>query len=79
MKLVWYGIPTVLIVLFFWSTITGIDKMILRENNNKFHAMLLGCKYIAPVPDLDHVMYFDCKDNIELHKEIDWVKGIEYK
>ena len=72
MKIVWYGIPTVLIVLFFWRTITGIDEMILRENNNKYHSMLLRCKYIAPVPDLENVLYFDCHGNIELHKEVDW-------
>lgn len=78
MKIVWYGIPTVLIVLFFWSTITGIDEMVLREKNNKFHAMLLGCTYLAPVPDIEDVLYFACGDKIELHKEIDWIKG-EYK
>jgi len=75
MKIVWYGVPTVCIVLFFWSTITGINRMVLRENNNKFHAMILGCKFLGPVPDLENVLYFDCKDNIEFHKEIDWVKG----
>ena len=78
MKIVWYGIPTVMIVLFFWSTIVGIDRMVLRDNNNKFHAMILGCTYLGPVRELENVLYFDCKDNIEFHKAIDWVKG-EYK
>jgi len=79
MKIVWYGIPTALIVLFFWITINGINQMILRNNNNKFHAMLLGCTYLGSVPDIEHVLYFDCKDNIELHKEIEWVSGTLYK
>jgi hypothetical protein len=46
--------------------------MVSRENNNKFHAMLLGCKYIGNAKDVEKVLYFDCADQIELHKEIDW-------
>jgi hypothetical protein len=46
--------------------------MVSQENNNKFHAMLLGCKYIGSAKDVEKVLYFDCADRIELHKEIDW-------
>lgn len=75
MKFVWYGIPTALLLFFFWIIVNGIDQMVLREKNNKFHAMLLGCKYLGPVPDLENVLYFDCENNIELHKEYDWTTG----
>jgi hypothetical protein len=72
MKTVLLGVIIGSVVLFFWSTIVGIDRMVLRDNNNKFHAMILGCTYLGPVRDLENVLYFECKDNIEFHKEIDW-------
>ncbi len=78
MKLIWYGVPTVCIVFFFWIIMHDIDKMVLREKNNKFHAMLLGCTYLAPVPEINNVLYFDCLGKVQLVKEIDWIKG-EYK
>jgi hypothetical protein len=46
--------------------------MVSRENNNKFHAMLLGCKYMGRMENLVQVLVFDCNSRIELHKEIDW-------
>jgi len=72
MKTVLLGVIIGSIVLFFWSITVGIDRMVLRDNNNKFHAMILGCKYLGRVRDVENVLYFDCKDNIEFHKEIDW-------
>ncbi len=78
MKTVLLGVIIGSVVLFFWSTIVGIDRMVLRDNNNKFHAMILGCTYLGTARELENVLYFDCNDNIEFHKEIDWVRG-EYK
>lgn len=78
MKIVFYGILLGSVILFFWSITVGIDRMIKHDNNNKFHAMILGCKYLKPVSDLENVLYFDCHGNIEFHKAIDWVTG-EYK
>jgi hypothetical protein len=46
--------------------------MVSKENNNRFHAMLLGCKYMGRMEKMDEVLIFDCADKIELHKEIDW-------
>jgi hypothetical protein len=46
--------------------------MVSKENNNKFHAMLLGCTYMGQMEKMDTVLIFDCADKIELHKEINW-------
>jgi hypothetical protein len=48
--------------------------MVSRENNNRFHAVLLGCKYMGKMEKMEEVLIFDCADKIELHKEINWNK-----
>jgi hypothetical protein len=65
-------VPAALFAVAIWGIIGGIEPMVSQENNNKFHAMLLGCKYIGSAKDVEKVLYFDCADQIELHKEIDW-------
>jgi hypothetical protein len=46
--------------------------MVAEESNNKFHAMLLDCKYMGKSKDFDAVLFFDCNGRVELHKEIEW-------
>jgi hypothetical protein len=62
---------------FFAAAISGIvlaiEPMVVKENNNKFHAMLLGCTHIGKMEKMDEVLIFDCADKIELHKEIEWI------
>jgi hypothetical protein len=65
-------IPAALFAAAIWAITLGIDRMVVKENNNKFHAMLLGCKYMGPMEKMDEVLIFDCADKIELHKEVDW-------
>jgi hypothetical protein len=65
-------VPAAFFAVAFWGIIGGIEPMVSRENNNKFHAMLLGCKYMGKMEKMDEVLLFDCADKIELHKEIDW-------
>ena len=65
-------IPAALFAAAIWAIVQGIEPMVSRENNNKFHAMLLGCKYMGKMEKMDEVLLFDCADKIELHKEIDW-------
>jgi hypothetical protein len=65
-------VPAAFFAAWSWFIIQGIGPMVSQENNNKFHAMLLGCKYIGSAKDVEKVLYFDCADRIELHKEIDW-------
>lgn len=72
-----YIVPAALFVVWFSVVLLGIDEMVSKENNNKFHAMLLGCKNLGSSKDIKHVLYFDCNGKIELHKELDWNKGIE--
>jgi hypothetical protein len=65
-------IPAALFAAAIWGIIHGIDLMVSKENNNKFHAMLLECKYMGRMEKMDEVLIFDCADKIELHKEIMW-------
>jgi hypothetical protein len=65
-------VPAAFFAVAFWGIISGIEPMVSKENNNKFHAMLLGCKYMGKMEKMDEVLIFDCADKIELHKEIDW-------
>ena len=65
-------VPAAFFAVAFWGIIGGIEPMVSRENNNKFHAVLLGCKYIGRMEKMDEVLIFDCANKIELHKEINW-------
>ena len=65
-------VPAAFFAAWVWFIIQGIEPMVSRENNNKFHAMLLGCKYMGRMENLVQVLVFDCNSRIELHKEIDW-------
>ena len=67
-----YIIPVALFVVWFKIVLLGIDTMVTKENNNKFHAMLLGCKNLGSTKDIEGILYFDCDGKIELHKELDW-------
>lgn len=67
-----YIIPVALFVLAMFGILQGIDTMTSKENNNRFHAMLLGCKNLGSSKDISGVLYFDCNGKIELHKEINW-------
>jgi hypothetical protein len=65
-------IPAALFAAAIWAITLGIDRMVVKERNNKFHARLLGCAYMGPMEKMDSVLIFDCQNNIELHKEINW-------
>jgi hypothetical protein len=65
-------IPAALFAAAIWGIVHGIGLMVSKENNNKFHAMLLGCTYMGRMEKMDEVLIFDCADKIELHKEINW-------
>jgi hypothetical protein len=67
-------IPAALFAVAIWVIIGGIERMVSQENNNKFHAVLLGCKYMGKMEKIEEVLIFDCNSNIELHKEINWTK-----
>jgi hypothetical protein len=67
-------VPAAFFAVAFWGIIGGIEPMVSRENNNKFHAVLLGCKYMGRMEKMDKVLIFDCANKIELHKEINWNK-----
>jgi len=67
-------VPAAFFAVAFWGIIGGIEPMVSRENNNKFHAVLLGCKYMGKMEKIEEVLIFDCRDKIELHKEINWNK-----
>ena len=67
-----YIIPVALFVVWFKIVLLGINTMVTKENNNKFHAMLLGCKNLGSTKDIEGILYFDCDGKIELHKELDW-------
>jgi hypothetical protein len=70
-------VPAAFFALAIYGIISGINPMVAQENNNRFHALLLGCTYIGKPKDFDNVLYFDCADKIELHKEIDWTASIK--
>jgi hypothetical protein len=65
-------IPAALFAAAIWGITLGIDRMVVKERNNKFHAMLLGCTYMGPMEKMEQVLIFDCQNKIELHKEINW-------
>jgi hypothetical protein len=65
-------IPAALFAAAIWGIVHGINLMVSKENNNRFHAMLLGCKYMGPMEKMEQVLVFDCAGQIELHKEIEW-------
>jgi hypothetical protein len=65
-------IPAALFAAAIWGIVHGIDLMVVKENNNKFHAMILGCTYIGRMEKIEQVLVFDCQDKIELHKEVNW-------
>jgi len=67
-------VPAAFFAVAFWGIIGGIEPMVSKENNNKFHAVLLGCKYMGRMEKIEEVLIFDCADKIELHKEINWNK-----
>jgi hypothetical protein len=67
-------VPAAFFAVAFWGIIGGIEPMVSRENNNKFHAVLLGCKYLGKMEKMEEVLIFDCANKIELHKEINWNK-----
>jgi len=67
-------IPAALFAVAMWGIVRGIEPMVAKERNNKFHAMLLGCSYMGPMEKMEQVLVFDCAGRIELHKEIEWNK-----
>jgi hypothetical protein len=67
-------VPAAFFAAWLWVIVQGIEPMVSRENNNKFHAVLLGCKYMGKMEKIEEVLIFDCADKIELHKEINWNK-----
>jgi hypothetical protein len=67
-------IPAALFAAAITSIVLAIQPMVAKERNNKFHAVLLGCKYMGKMEKIEDVLIFDCADKIELHKEINWNK-----
>jgi hypothetical protein len=67
-----YMIPVALFAFWLWMIVAGIEPMVSKENNNRVHALLLGCQILGKSQDVESVLYFDCNGRIELHKEIDW-------
>ena len=65
-------VPAALFAAAIWGITLGIDRMVVKESNNKFHAMLVGCKYMGKMEKMEEVLIFDCQNKIELHKEINW-------
>jgi hypothetical protein len=65
-------VPAALFAAAIWGITLGIEPMVAKERNNKFHAMLLNCTYMGPMEKMERVLIFDCQNKIELHKEIDW-------
>lgn len=65
-------VPAALFAVWIWVIVASIEPMVSRDNNNRVHALLLGCKLLGSSKDIEQVLYFDCNGKIELHKEIDW-------
>ena len=65
-------IPAALFAATIWLIVRGIAPMVVQENNNKMHAMLLGCTYVGPLYDHTSILVFKCNNRIELHTEIKW-------
>jgi hypothetical protein len=68
-------IPAALLAAAIWGIVHGIDLMVSKENNNKFHAMLLSCTYMGRMEKMEQVLVFDCLGKIELHKEINYAQN----
>jgi len=67
-------VPAAFFAVAMWVIMSGIEHMVSQDNNNRVHAMLLGCKFLGSAKDVEHVLYFDCAGRIELHKEINWAQ-----
>lgn len=67
-------LPAALFAAWLTFIIVNINIMTSQENNNRVHAILLGCEYLGKPKDFETVLYFDCNGLIEMHKEIDWKK-----
>ena len=65
-------IPAAFFAATIWAIVEGIKPMAQQENNNRVHALLLGCTYIGKSKEFETVLFFECDDRIELHKEIKW-------
>jgi hypothetical protein len=65
-------VPTALFAFAIFAIVQGIKPMVAQERNNKFHAMLIDCKYVGKMEKHESVLLFDCNDKIELVKEIKW-------
>jgi hypothetical protein len=72
-------VPAALFAVAMWGIIWGIEPMVSRENNNRVHAILLGCVYQGKIEKIEQVLVFDCNNRIELHKEINWVAAVQPK
>jgi hypothetical protein len=70
--ILYYTIPIALFSLWLWIIVASIEPMVSRDNNNRVHALLLGCQFLGKSETINRVLYFDCNGKIELHKEIDW-------
>ena len=68
-------IPAALFAAAIWGIVSGIEPMVIKENNNKFHAMLLSCTYMGRMEKMEQVLVFDCLGKIELHKEINYAQN----
>lgn len=65
-------IPVALFAVWLWVIVSGIAPMVSKDNNNRVHALLLGCQLLGKSKDVEQILYFDCNGRIELHKEINW-------
>lgn len=67
-----YIVPAALFAVWIGVIVLSIEPMTSKANNNRVHALLLGCQLLGNSKDVEQVLYFDCNGRIELHKEIDW-------
>jgi hypothetical protein len=68
-------IPAAFFAAAIWGIVSGIELMVIKENNNRFHAMLLSCTYMGRMEKMEQVLVFDCLGKIELHKEINYAQN----
>jgi branched-subunit amino acid transport protein len=69
-----YVVPAALFAVWIWVIVASIGPMVSKANNNRVHALLLGCQLLGNSKDVEQILYFDCRGKIELHKEIDWAQ-----
>lgn len=69
-----YLVPAALFAVWIGVIVVSIDPMVSKENNNRVHALLLGCQLLGSAKEIESVLYFDCNGKIELHKEINWAQ-----